>query len=75
MSNKRNENTDKKGTCVYEKDIHVSHKGQDTATIREKGQGITRTRAGAAPCKNGLARTLATNTTNTWPLSIAGVHT
>jgi hypothetical protein len=49
-----NENTDKKGTCVYEKDIHISHKGQDTATIREKGQGITRTRAIAAPCKNGL---------------------
>jgi hypothetical protein len=24
----------------------------------EKGQGVTRTRAGAAPCKNGLARTL-----------------
>ncbi len=23
--------------------------GQDTATNREKGQGITRTRAGAAP--------------------------
>jgi hypothetical protein len=40
-----------------EKDIHVSHKGQDTATNREKGQGITRTRAGAAPCENGLART------------------
>ena len=28
MSDKRNENTDKKGTCVYEKDIHVSYKGQ-----------------------------------------------
>jgi hypothetical protein len=52
MSDKRNENTDKKGTCVYEKDIHVSHKRQDAATNREKGQGITRTRAGAAPCKN-----------------------
>jgi hypothetical protein len=26
MSDKRNENTDKKGTCVYEKDIHVSYK-------------------------------------------------
>ena len=50
--------TDKKGTCVYEKDIHVSHKGQSAATNREKGQGVTRTRAGAAPCKNGLARTL-----------------
>ena len=48
--------TDKKGTCVYEKDIHVSHKGQGAATNREKGQGVTRTRA--APCKNGLARTL-----------------
>ena len=58
MSDKRNENTDKKGTCVYEKDIHVSHKGQGTATNREKGQGITQTRAGAAPCKIGLARTL-----------------
>jgi hypothetical protein len=46
-----------KETCVYEKDIHVSHKGQG-ATNREKLQGITRTRAGAAPCKNGLARTL-----------------
>jgi hypothetical protein len=38
--------TDKKGTCVYEKDIHVSHKGQSAATNREKGQGVTRTRAG-----------------------------
>ena len=51
MSDKRNENTDKKGTCVYEKDIHVSHKGKGAATNREKGQGVTRTRAGAAPCK------------------------
>ena len=50
--------TDKKGTCVYEKDIHISNKGQGAATNREKGQGIARTRAGAAPCKNGLARTL-----------------
>ena len=50
--------TDKKGTCVYEKDIHVSHKGQSAATNREKGQGVTWTRAGAAPYKNGLARTL-----------------
>jgi hypothetical protein len=41
-----------------EKDIHVSHKGQGTATNREKGQAVTRTRAGAAPCKSGLARTL-----------------
>jgi hypothetical protein len=41
-----------------EKDIHVSHKGKGAATNREKGQGVTRTRAGAAPCKNGLARTL-----------------
>ena len=41
-----------------EKDIHVSHKGQGTATNREKGQGVNRTRAGAEPCKNGLARTL-----------------
>jgi hypothetical protein len=41
-----------------EKDIHVSHKGQGAATNREKGQGVTRTRAGAAPCKSGLARTL-----------------
>jgi hypothetical protein len=48
MSDKRNENTDKKGTCVYEKDIHVSHKGQGAATYREKGQGVTRTRADAA---------------------------
>ena len=38
MSDKRNENTDKKGTCVYEKGIHVSHKGQGVATNREKGQ-------------------------------------
>jgi hypothetical protein len=58
MNDKRNENTDKKGTCVYEKNIHVSHKGQGAATNREKGQGVTRTRAGATPCKNGLARTL-----------------
>ena len=41
-----------------EKDIHVSHKGQGAATNREKGQGVTRTKAGAAPCKNGLAITL-----------------
>ena len=41
-----------------EKDINVSHKGQGAATNREKGQGVTRTRAGAATCKNGLARTL-----------------
>ena len=46
-----------------EKDIHVSHKGQGAATNREKGQGVTRTRAGAAPCKNGLARTLILLTT------------
>jgi hypothetical protein len=51
---------DKKVTCVYEKDIHISHKGQGAATNREKGQGVTRTRAGAAPCKNGLARTQVT---------------
>jgi hypothetical protein len=31
-----------------EKDIHASHKGQGAATNREKGQGVTRTRAGAA---------------------------
>ena len=42
-----------------EKEIHVSHKRQGTATNREKGQGVTWTRADAAPCKNGLARTLA----------------
>jgi len=36
MSDKRNENTEKKGTCVYEKDIHVSHKGQDAATNRKR---------------------------------------
>ena len=41
-----------------EKDIHVSHKGQGAATNRAKGQGVARTRAGTAPCKNGLARTL-----------------
>jgi hypothetical protein len=40
------------------KDIHVSHKGQGAATNREKGQSVTRTRAGAAPCKNGLERKL-----------------
>ena len=50
--------TNKKGTCVYEKDIHVSHKGQGAATNREQGKGVSRTRAGIAPCKNGLARTL-----------------
>jgi hypothetical protein len=33
-----------------EKDIHPSHKGQGAATNREKGQGVTRTRAAAAPC-------------------------
>ena len=36
MSDKRNENTDKKGTCVYEKDIHVSYKRQGTATNRKR---------------------------------------
>jgi hypothetical protein len=41
-----------------EKDSHVSHKGQGAATNREKGLGSTQTRAGAAPCKKGLARTL-----------------
>jgi hypothetical protein len=41
-----------------EKDIHISHKGQGAATNREKGQGVTWTRAGAVPCKNRLARTL-----------------
>jgi hypothetical protein len=54
MSDKRNENTDKKDTCVYEKNIHVSYKEQGAATNREKGQGVTRTKAGAAPCKNIL---------------------
>ena len=43
-----------------EKNIHASHKGQGAATNREKRQGVTRTRAGAAPCKNGPARTLTT---------------
>ena len=52
-----------------EKDIHVSHKGQGAATNREKGQGVIRTRAGAAPCKNGQARTLHTGTC----ISIIGV--
>jgi hypothetical protein len=42
-----------------ENDIHVSHKGQGAATNREKEQGVTQTRADAAPCKNGLARTLS----------------
>jgi hypothetical protein len=51
--------TDKKVTCVYEKDIHISHKGQGAATNTEKGQGVTRTRAGAAPCKNGFVTTFA----------------
>jgi hypothetical protein len=41
-----------------EKDIHVSQKGQGAATNREKGKGVTRTRAGAVPCKSGLARTV-----------------
>ena len=40
MSDKRNENTDKKGTCVYEKDIHVSHKGQGAATNREQRRAL-----------------------------------
>jgi hypothetical protein len=34
MSDTRNENTDKKGTCVYEKDIHVSYKGQGADLLR-----------------------------------------
>ena len=42
-----------------EKDIQVSHKGQGAATNRVKGQGVTRTRAGAAPCKSGLTRKLS----------------
>jgi hypothetical protein len=41
-----------------EKDIHVGLKGQGAATNREKGQGVTRTRAGTAPCRNRIARTL-----------------
>ena len=41
-----------------EKDIHVGHKGQGAATNREKGQGVTLTRAGDAPYKNRLAKTL-----------------
>ena len=41
--------------------MHVSHKGQGAATNREKVQGVTLTRAGAAPCKNGLVRTLYTD--------------
>jgi hypothetical protein len=51
--------------CYYElvtgmeKDIHISHKGQGAATNRERGQGVTRTRVGAAPSNNGLARTLS----------------
>jgi hypothetical protein len=49
-----------------EKDIHVSHKGQGAATNREKGQGVTQTRAGAAPCKSGLARTLYIYKLLTW---------
>jgi hypothetical protein len=40
-----------------EKDIHVVT-GQGAATNREKRQDVTRTRAGAASCKKGLARTL-----------------
>jgi hypothetical protein len=36
-----------------EKDIHVSHKGQGTATNREKGQGITQTRRALRPVKTG----------------------
>ena len=46
--------TDKKGTCVNEKDIHVSHKGQGVATNREKGQGVTRTRACKTKCLKAL---------------------
>ena len=41
--------THKMGTCVYEEDIQVSHKGQGAVTNREKGQGVTWTRAGVAP--------------------------
>jgi hypothetical protein len=59
-----------------EKDIHVSHKGQGAATNREKGQGaatnrekgqgVTRTRTGAAPCKNGISRTLQLQSCFLW---------
>ena len=35
----KNENTDKKGTCVYKKDIHDSQKGQGAATNIEKRAG------------------------------------
>jgi hypothetical protein len=52
-----------------EKDIHVSHKGQGAATNREKGQGVTRTREGTAPCKNGLARTLTSVCTSIFELT------
>jgi hypothetical protein len=45
--------TDKKGTCVYEKDIHVSHKGQGTATNREKGQESLRQGRALRPIKMG----------------------
>jgi hypothetical protein len=36
-----------------EKDIHISHKGQGAATNREKGQGVSRTRAALRPVKTG----------------------
>jgi hypothetical protein len=54
-----------------EKNIHVSHKGQGPATNREKGQGITKTTAGAAPCKNGLARTLIWHDPNGMSLDVS----
>jgi hypothetical protein len=41
-----------------EKDIHVVTKGRALLQIEKKRQGVTRTRAGAASCKKGLARTL-----------------
>ena len=42
-----------------EKDTHVSQKGQGAAKNREKGQGVTRTRAGSVPCKKQASENTA----------------
>jgi hypothetical protein len=61
MSDKRNENTDKKGTCVYEKGIHVSHKGQGVPTnrgIQEQPVGIPLPNIPIEDYKNNLLESL-----------------
>jgi hypothetical protein len=53
MSDKRNENTDKKGTCVYEKDIHVITKGRALLQIEKKGRASLGQVRALRPVKTG----------------------